>query len=103
MNEIITQLREVWGRHNEFRENGIEYVCWVIRRQCNEMESDNYEESECVKEFADIILVSARELDELGYDVKEVVLDRLNTRMRGKTDAIIAKEARLWKGRTFKE
>ncbi len=96
MKDIIDQLREVWGRHNEFRENGLPYVGWVLERQVREMEEAEYLPSECVKKFCDIIIVSVRQLDEMGVDVKKEVLERLNTRMRGNTDSIIAKELRLW-------
>ena len=99
MKDVIEQLRDVWSKHTDFKEGGIEYVCWVIKRQCLEMKEDGYDESKCIKEFADIILVAIRELDELGYDVKETVLDRLNTRMRGKTEEIIAKERHIWSKR----
>lgn len=97
MNEILTELDKVWGGHNDFEEGGWKYVVWLIRQNLKDIEEYDYAEEVCVKEFADIMLICIRHLDEQGYVVKNVILERLRKRMKGKTKEIIHKYRTLYR------
>ncbi len=96
MNEILTEIEKVWGGHNDFINGGWPYVLWVVKKNLEEIEEYDLAEEVCVKESADILLVLIRHLDEQGYIPKNVILERLRKRMKGKTEDIIRKYQALY-------
>lgn len=84
-------IREVWGDYDDFAEGGYPYVAFVISQDLQDMEDDEYDESECVEELADIIINATRMLDERGHDPERAVLGRVNEHNRKGPEQLIKK------------
>lgn len=88
---IISMIMDSFGKFNEFEKLGYKYVCWIIEQDLKGIEEENYSEKQCLKEFADIMIVIIRKLYEEGYDYKNVIRDRIEKRMKGNEEEIVNK------------
>ena len=98
---IQEKINETWGKHNEFRENGWRYVSYAIQRNVDELAEKGFSEENCVREFSDILLIIFRQFHEQQVDLTASMLSRLDNRMKGKTDEILAKYLRGYKDYRF--
>lgn len=78
MDEILDRIDEVWGSYGDFNKEGFQYAVFVIKKDLEEMEEENWDEEETVQEFADVIINSLRVLLSKGYDPEEEILNRLD-------------------------
>lgn len=85
---MIDRIMDVWGGYDDFREGGLDYVCWVQRQNLHEMRMARNDD-DAANELADQAIVAIRQLAEMGYDPEEVITDRLDDRMDGKQEEII--------------
>lgn len=99
LSKILYRINEVWGEKQDFRELGFEYVAFVIRQDVNDMESDDWDEEECIEELADVCINSIRKIEDEGYEPYEVIMDRLDEHENKDVDEIEEKYREMFKNR----
>lgn len=104
MNEVLNQIRELWGDQDDFEEGGFEYVTFVIENDIRDMREDDWDEEECTEEMADIAINSLRALDELSdEEPSDAIMQRLGSRMQGEVSSIIEKYQTMYENREADE
>lgn len=92
--EILDEIDRVWGGYSDF--DNLDYVGWIIENDAREIRQSEWENAE--KEAADIVICALRLLSERSDDPNEVITNRLNERMDGNQDEIIARDKQRYYG-----
>lgn len=88
-NESLSEsVMHVWGDYDDFKTGGIPYVLFVQQENIKDIEQAT-DDDEIVNELADQVIVSLRQIEEMGYDSHSVICDRLFNRMDGNQETII--------------
>jgi len=94
LRKLLDEINKVWAKYDTL--NNWIGVIWLIKKQIEEIEEANYTGDAVLKEVADILIILVRYLDKIGIDPEKLMLHRLNTRHKGKTQAICEKYARIF-------
>lgn len=95
MTTFLTKvINEVW-KENDTINNWIG-VYWLIQKQLDEFKEAHFTAEACLNEMADILIIGIRYLDKIGINYEKLVLQRLETRHRGRTAEIRTKYEELW-------
>jgi len=92
---LAEAINEVW-KENDTINNWIG-ACWLIQKQLEEIKEAHFTANSCLNELADILIIGIRYLNKIGINYEKLVLQRLETRHRGRTAEIKAKYEKLWK------
>jgi septation ring formation regulator EzrA len=96
MEDIINKIRDVWGGYDDFEEGGYEYVAFIIQNDIDDMEEDTWDEKECIEELADVCINAMRKMDEEGYDVEDVIEQRIEDHEDKGQEGLVSKYQRLF-------
>lgn len=89
-NQMVSDIRGVWGEYDDFEEGGFNYAAFVILQDLREMEEEEWDHQTCVREMTDVVINALRALDELSTASPEAAVRyRLNSHQRKKPPAII--------------
>lgn len=86
---LSEDVMDVWGGYDDFESGGLAYIYWVQQQNLTEMAHAS-SESEVANELADQAIVAIRQLAEMGLDPEKWIRRRLDERMEGSQEDIIA-------------
>lgn len=95
LKRLLKRINSVWQEYDTL--NNWIGVVWLVRKQLEEIEEKKYEASAVLNEMADILIIIVRYLDHIGIDPEKLMVQRLETRHRGKVKEIVVKYARKFK------
>ena len=75
---IVDEIADVWLGHDDFDDGGMPYVAWLIEQDVADMRADDFDETECIEELADVCINAMRMMSECGYSPRETILNRLD-------------------------
>lgn len=79
--DILHSVQDVWEPHQSYQRYGSQYLVFVTRHDIQDMEEDNWNHTECVEEFCDILTNHINYLDEKHPDenIPELIKTQLYT------------------------
>lgn len=103
MDKVVDKIDDVWGDYDDFERGGFQYVSFVIEKDLEGMELDQWDEEECIEELCDIAINSIRMIEERGYDGEKEILDRLDNHEEKGLDRLYDKYWGMWMREKRKE
>jgi len=98
LRKTLNEISKIWQKYDQL-ESWIG-VIWLVKKQIEEIEEGKYRGDVVLKEVADILIILVRYLDKIGIDPEKLMLHRLNTRHKGRTQEILEKYDKMFKEET---
>lgn len=92
MNEVLEEIMDVWGDYDDF--DDLDYIGWLLEKEAREIRESNWDNAE--KEVADIAICALRTLEERSESPEDVILERLDKRMKGNQEDIISRDKKKY-------
>ena len=98
---IVKAVKEVWfnadgsSKDGNVNKNWL-FIHWLLKKQLEEVEQKNFTADVIIKEYSDCVLLITEYFLRLGLDPEKVVLQRIKTRMKGRTKEIMEKYYKMW-------
>lgn len=89
LEEVLSKIEEVWGEYEDFENHGLKYAAFVIGTDLQEMEDENWDETEVIEEFSDICINSLRIIKSHQGEPIEQILKRLDDHREKDLEKII--------------
>jgi hypothetical protein len=77
--DILHSVQDVWKSHQSYQRYGSQYLVFITRHDIRDMEEDNWDHTECVEEFCDILVNHINYLDEKhpNEDISKIIEAKL--------------------------